>query len=395
MLNLLQSRSIKVLLLGYTALLLLFFGLIFMDSRLLINQLDVIDTSEIAVKKMETIVNLIEVARKRTRLSHAMLAAEDVFVKDEINQNISNLASQFILHYGRFEALEPDGFESQILDQQRPMYSQVVARLDKVKTLAFEETAEANAEARSIIIFNIVPMQEEIIDGFMKILHRLQQNMYESRESAFSSYVNNSQYRNVLIASIILASFLVLVWVMQRMFSIENRLKTISMTDALTGIANRRSFDEKIQSECKRSKRAKEALTLLLIDVDYFKNFNDYYGHQKGDECLLKVAQTINKHARRANDLAARVGGEEFALIFPGIDKNNALRIADSIVDEISKKRIPHLKSEISDHLTISIGVASIMPANDENWEQLISKADAALYQSKERGRNQANLYDA
>jgi len=186
MLNLLQSRSIKILILGYIALILLFWGLIFMDSRLLNNQLDVIDTSEIAVKKMETVVNLIEVARKRTRLSHAMLAADDVFVKDEIYQNISNLASQFIQHYQRFAALEPDSFESQILDQQRPMYSGVVAMLDKVKMLAFEETPEANTEARSIIIFNIVPMQEEIIDGFMNILNRLQQNMYESRESAFT-----------------------------------------------------------------------------------------------------------------------------------------------------------------------------------------------------------------
>jgi len=392
MLNLLQSRSIKILILGYIALILLFWGLIFMDSRLLNNQLDVIDTSEIAVKKMETVVNLIEVARKRTRLSHAMLAADDVFVKDEIYQNISNLASQFIQHYQRFAALEPDSFESQILDQQRPMYSGVVAMLDKVKMLAFEETPEANTEARSIIIFNIVPMQEEIIDGFMNILNRLQQNMYESRESAFISYINNSQYRNILIASIFLASFLVLVWVMQRMVSIKSRLKTISMTDALTGIANRRNFDEKIISECKRSKREKDTLSLLLIDVDYFKNFNDLYGHQKGDECLVNVAQIINKHARRANDLAARIGGEEFALIFPGIDENNALKLADSMVQEISKKHIPHLKSEITDHLTISIGVASIMPANDENWEQLVSKADAALYRSKRNGRNQASL---
>lgn len=189
-----------------------------------------------------------------------------------------------------------------------------------------------------------------------------------------------------------MASFLVLVWVMKRMVSIESRLKTISMTDALTGIANRRNFDEKIISECKRSKREKDTLSLLLIDVDYFKNFNDLYGHQKGDECLVNVAQIINKHARRANDLAARIGGEEFALIFPGIDENNALKLADSMVQEISKKHIPHLKSEITDHLTISIGVASIMPANDENWEQLVSKADAALYRSKRNGRNQASL---
>ena len=395
MLNLFQSRSMKVLLLGYIALLLLFFALIFMDSNLLKNQLGIIDTSEISVKKMGTIVNLIEVARKRTRLSHAMLAAEDVFVKDEINQKISNLASEFIHYNQLFLQLEPDSFESKILNQQRPLYTGVIEKIDEVKALAFEETPEADTQARSIIILSIVPMQERIIDGFMKILNRLQQNMYESREGAFSEYINNSQYRNMLIASIFLASFLVLLWVMQRMFTIESRLKSISLTDALTGIANRRNFDEKIIAECKRSKRENDTLSLLLVDIDYFKNFNDHYGHQKGDECLVNVAQTINKHARRANDLAARVGGEEFALIFPGIDEHNALKLADAMVEEISQKRIPHEKSQITDHLTISVGVASIKPANDESWEQLISKADQALYLSKEKGRNQAILYAA
>lgn len=169
------------------------------------------------------------------------------------------------------------------------------------------------------------------------------------------------------------------------------KLAELSATDGLTGIANRRRFDDFLALEWARSIRNASPLALLLLDVDHFKAFNDNYGHQAGDEVLRQVAQILRKNARRPTDLAARYGGEEFALIGPDTPVEAALAIAENIREEIASLALPH---EYSTHgrLTVSIGLAVSTLGLPEKPESLIEMADAALYSAKHLGRNRVEV---
>lgn len=168
----------------------------------------------------------------------------------------------------------------------------------------------------------------------------------------------------------------------------NEKLKLMVNIDGLTQIANRRCFDDSLQVEWQRHQREEMPLALLLIDIDYFKNYNDYYGHQQGDDCLIQVAQTLAKVPKRATDLVARYGGEEFAIILPNTNEENALIVAELVRETIATLNIPHAQSHITKHLTLSLGVASVIPTLDLNREDLIAQADQALYTAKKQGRN-------
>ncbi len=162
----------------------------------------------------------------------------------------------------------------------------------------------------------------------------------------------------------------------------------LAREDVLTGISNRRCFNEVLLIEWNRAKRSKSSLSLLLIDVDFFKLYNDNYGHAKGDECLRRVADTLKSEMKRSSDLLARFGGEEFACILPETDKEGALAVAENLLDVLRMEDIAHEYSKISNRLTLSIGVASVIPTHDDRHESLIETADKALYLAKDRGRN-------
>ena len=158
-------------------------------------------------------------------------------------------------------------------------------------------------------------------------------------------------------------------------------------TDPLTGIANRRAFERSLAMEWRRAMRAGDPLSLLLIDVDHFKPFNDLYGHQAGDECLRFVSSTIVASIGRAHDFVARYGGEEFVVMLPETDIDGAERTAETIRATIATRRMPHAASA-GGSLSISIGVACGIPASGRAPEALIEAADAALYSAKRHGRN-------
>ncbi|EIJ41047.1 diguanylate cyclase (GGDEF) domain-containing protein [Beggiatoa alba B18LD] len=164
--------------------------------------------------------------------------------------------------------------------------------------------------------------------------------------------------------------------------------------DGLTKIANRRRFDEYLYQEWHRHLRERIDLSLLLCDVDFFKPYNDYYGHQAGDECLQKIAQTFAHVVKRATDLVARYGGEEFAILLPHTKAEGAHQIATNLQQAVINLNIPHQKSSIYPYVTISIGYATLTPQQYHNESMLIKKADQALYRAKENGRNQINAYN-
>lgn len=169
-------------------------------------------------------------------------------------------------------------------------------------------------------------------------------------------------------------------------------LKRLANLDSLTQIANRRRFDEYLDREWNHAQREKHPLSLILFDLDYFKSYNDYYGHQAGDRCLQQVAQSASNVVTRKTDLLARYGGEEFVIILPNTNGSGALRVAETIRDRLKQLQIPHLDSQVSPWVTVSLGVATTIPTDSEKPESLIAAADAALYEAKSQGRDRALL---
>lgn len=169
----------------------------------------------------------------------------------------------------------------------------------------------------------------------------------------------------------------------------EMALQTLAAKDGLTGLANRRAFDQALQSEWLRAQRSGKPLSLLFVDVDHFKLFNDAHGHQTGDECLREVARVVSRHAVRPLDLASRYGGEEFALILPEMSRDEACAIAEEIRSAVMGLRITHGANGAGEHVTLSVGVASHVPGEaDGSPDGLLGAADQALYAAKRLGRN-------
>lgn len=161
-----------------------------------------------------------------------------------------------------------------------------------------------------------------------------------------------------------------------------------ALTDGLTGLLNRRHFDEALKREFSRSKRMDNPLALIMIDIDHFKNFNDRYGHVSGDDCLRRVATTLKKFVGRAPDFVARYGGEEFVVVLPDTDLEGACIVASRLCKAIEELGIPHDRSDVSAKVTISLGVAALTTETAANPDALIELADKALYRAKANGRN-------
>ncbi|PZW48262.1 response regulator receiver modulated diguanylate cyclase [Humitalea rosea] len=168
----------------------------------------------------------------------------------------------------------------------------------------------------------------------------------------------------------------------------RDELARLAVTDALTGLGNRRRLETTLAHEAARLARASAELSIILLDIDFFKRFNDNYGHNAGDRCITMVAATLNRAIRRASHLAARFGGEEFACVLPGVSHAEAMEVAYNIRDRIQALGIPHERSDVAPFVTVSVGVATATcraGIDPENW---IRAADSQLYLSKSAGRN-------
>ena len=174
----------------------------------------------------------------------------------------------------------------------------------------------------------------------------------------------------------------------------NSKLETMSYIDGLTQVPNRRRFDLVLTAEWQRCERNQHPLTLLMIDIDYFKRYNDCYGHLAGDDCLKKVAHTLNSASSRAADFTARYGGEEFAMVLPDTDKKGGKAVAQKILSDIEALKIPHETSLVGKHISVSIGVASLVPLPMLRPMQIVDFADQLLYQAKDQGRNRYVLSD-
>jgi diguanylate cyclase (GGDEF)-like protein len=174
----------------------------------------------------------------------------------------------------------------------------------------------------------------------------------------------------------------------ERLAVANAELMRLSGVDGLTGIANRRLFDDFFSGEWKRAIRAEQPLTVIMADVDHFKLYNDNYGHRAGDECLRKVAAAMGGVVKRTTDLLARYGGEEFVVVLAATDAAGAITVAVRLLSAVEEMKIPHAASPVAPVVTISLGVATVWPRPGDEPHEVVARADTALYQAKKHGRN-------
>ena len=168
----------------------------------------------------------------------------------------------------------------------------------------------------------------------------------------------------------------------------QELLEEYAFIDSLTEMPNRRSFDQQAEKEWKRAQRSGQPLSVLSLDIDHFKEYNDTYGHGQGDECLRRVAQSILRCLRRAGDFAARFGGDEFAALLPYTKREEGLTIAAAILQDLADQAIPHAESRAADHVTVSCGLTTAATNSGATIDQILQAADRALYAAKHGGRN-------
>lgn len=174
----------------------------------------------------------------------------------------------------------------------------------------------------------------------------------------------------------------------QELVRLQKELEELSFKDGLTGVANRRMFDSVMEVEWENARRNRQPLSLILLDIDYFKQFNDHYGHVQGDECIKHVARALSSAATRAKDFIARFGGEEFVLVLPETDAKSAEKVAERCRGMIFKQQIPHEASQVGQVLTVSLGVGTITPTASDDPKAFIEAVDKLLYKAKQKGRN-------
>jgi diguanylate cyclase (GGDEF)-like protein len=172
----------------------------------------------------------------------------------------------------------------------------------------------------------------------------------------------------------------------------NQNLQLLANLDSLTKLSNRRGFDDYIQREWERMRRIKAPLSLIMCDVDFFKNYNDRYLHPNGDRCLIQVAMSIRTTVRRSGDLVARYGGEEFAIVLPNTDALGAVSVAENIRSAVKSLQIAHEASGVCPYVTISVGVSTIIPNHENDFQALVNAADRALYQAKSQGRDRVTM---
>ena len=176
----------------------------------------------------------------------------------------------------------------------------------------------------------------------------------------------------------------------ERLQGLQKQLEDFSFRDGLTGVANRRKFDAVLDEEWSLARRNTQPLSLILVDIDFFKQYNDHYGHVQGDECLRRVGTALNGVASRPRDLLARYGGEEFVLVLPATDEAAARRVSERCRQAIFKEQIPHAASAVGQLLTVSQGVGTLIPAASDTLIQFLDTVDRRLYRAKQGGRDRS-----
>ena len=373
----------------------------------------VLEAGEVESQKMYINSELMKKARSRTRITSEIIITDDYFRKDELNIKLDELAGGFSALRLELLSLPLTAEEHNILNMNDKVVSRILPKQRTAVQLAMSDDPKKHRKAEDILYNVVMPGQQELIDAFSKMVTIEQAKIVklseQSKLTAESVHDRNLYIISFIIIVVALLSIVVVLTIRKTQLElahsytdleikVQNRTKELSKLnkalknssehDELTGIYNRRKFNSFLYEEVAQTNRSGGYFSLVMIDIDYFKLYNDNYGHQKGDECLSHVASIILKSLPRSCDFVARYGGEEFVLILPSTDIEGAVKVCDSIRNNLNAEKILHEYSKISAYITLSQGVTSYHAADSLDKEKIINNADELLYQAKANGRN-------
>lgn len=333
-----------------------------------------------------------EAVRERSfRLTFAT-TFQDYFDRDEQRDYFRAVASEFVVARDRLETLTPTAEEDVALEALRKKIKAARPVIDAAMSqvveyghdIAAQEDLEAALNAQSNVI--------EALNTFVSVVEDSSRREAEAASRSIAETQKNMIALSVGAIALALGIGIVVVaretQHLRNLSEHRDQLAELSVTDGLTGIANRRHFDETLEAQWAHATRSGFTISIVLLDVDHFKAYNDRYGHAAGDDCLITVAHTMSGVIERATDVVARVGGEEFACILSDTDSKGALRVAERIRRAVANLGIEHAESTAASCVTVSVGVATRTPVQGEMVEGLYEAAGRRLYQAKESGRN-------
>lgn len=303
-----------------------------------------------------------------------------------IRENLHNLFVRIILRTGQpgiapeksvIEGYDINDYKTKTELTQQKLFSSLITAIRSYRDLLTVE------ESRQ----QIAALNHQLEEAKQNLERKVQERTQALQQQTLALAAKNKQLEAEIQAKLYAQK--ALETTNQQLDKANKQLSLLANHDALTGLANRRRFDEYLQQIWKQVQREQQSLTLLICDIDYFKQYNDTYGHLEGDICLRSVAQRIHQVIVRPLDLVARFGGEEFAIILPNTGLAGGQVVADKLHVAIHQAQLLHRDSAVSDYVTISIGVASLRSQSQKSLSDLINAADQALYQAKQSGRDQ------
>lgn len=381
----------------------------------------VLNKGEIESKKMQLNSELMELARSRTRLTSEIIATKDPFKQDELNQEMEVYANRFSYLRQQLLNLPLSKLESSILNEHRKIITIILPAQREAVAIAIQQSYSERRKAERMLYDIVLPGQKKLISSFQKLIE-YEQNIISKISQENLALLRKTQQRNILIIAIILTFIISLsIVIIKRIYHIQKslhttntqlantnielekrvaertselselnqKLKDASEHDELTNIYNRRKFNDYIENEYVRTNRLDSEFSLIMIDIDFFKQFNDLYGHQKGDDCLVAVAAAMSASLPRSTDFIARYGGEEFVVILPSTGIEGARIVAEHLKKAVLDLKIPHDDSAVNDYVSISLGLTVYRAKDNMNTADIIKNADQCLYAAKAKGRNQ------
>ena len=375
---------------------------------------------EVESQKMQINSELMELARSRTRITSKIIDIDDVFEQDELNMELETYANRFSSLRQSLLKLPLSTEELSIIHSHNKIVPVILPAQRTAVELAMKNSPADRKQAKQIFYDIVLPGQGEMITSFGRLIAIEKQRITDLIGQARESMHAMKQRNNIIMIMILVFATPVSAIIILRIRNTQNalrhshqkleeshhdlELKVVERTkrlselnthlqfasenDELTKIYNRRKFNAFLKEEYERTNRARSQFSIILIDIDFFKQYNDHYGHQEGDRCLTAVAKTMKQCLPRSTDFIARYGGEEFVVILPSTDLGGGKKVAEHIRQCILNMKIPHQYSTISAYITVSLGLTAYRAGDSLNIDGILKKTDEFLYNAKSKGRN-------
>lgn len=310
---------------------------------------------------------------------------------------VDNMRASLLYSDGTIFLITPDYKEilgKSFLNQQGSLFAKYKQSED-ISTV-YVDISDASNDIRVQSFHTIKPETINMNEPLLTVISRDYNSLFVRFNKAL--WVISSIFALLLISSTVglyifqRKRYEILIENLKKQKDKEKELKAFAYVDSLTKVSNRRSFETTLKKEWESCLLRQKYIALIMIDIDHFKNYNDFYGHQAGDKCLLDVANSLKNSLNRTYDFVARYGGEEFVVILPDINLSGARKVAEKLRKNVEQLQLPHEKSSVSNYVTISVGVSLVIPNDNINSMMLLQKADEALYISKNEGRNRVTI---